>query len=318
MNYQSLFKNELNKVETNFFIFDTKGNGVKHDDADFIKYSWRTNKFGRVSPGDLFIYRRPGKASETGKFYFFGAGKVESIIPALESNKDENKTRVNGYITKPFPFITDLHPEDLENFVWNFRERKPNTWMYFFNQYGMNQIDRKDFIALIELANTNTNTNTESDYDNEAATVALQSIQNGIFFVDDEKGSAPRRSKQTIFSNKVKNNYGNACAICGIQTKSMLIGSHIIPWRIRKDIRLDPSNGISLCVMHDKLFDSGFITLDAHLKVVVSDLVTKDPSLKAVTDLIQGIKLKRPKSSPPKMEYLEYHRNYVFQGFLRN
>jgi putative restriction endonuclease len=176
----------------------------------------------------------------------------------------------------------------------------------------VNKIDRGDFIALMELATSDI----EPDYDNEAATEALQGIQNGSFYADDEKGSTPRRSKQSMFSNKVKNNYGNTCAICGIQTKSLLIGSHIIPWSTRKDIRLDPSNGISLCVMHDKLFDSGYITLDVHLKVAVSNVVSKDPSLKAITDLIKGVKLRRSKNFYPKEEYLEYHRNNVFEKFL--
>jgi putative restriction endonuclease len=80
------------------------------------------------------------------------------------------------------------------------------------------------------------------EYDNEAATEALQDIQNENYHVDDQKSEAPRRSKQSVFSNKVKNNYGNTCAMCGIKTKVLLIGSHIIPWATRKDIRLDPSN----------------------------------------------------------------------------
>ncbi|PSW10327.1 HNH endonuclease [Photobacterium rosenbergii] len=313
MNYKTLYEKELSNPDTNFFILDTKGSGVKHDDADFIKYSWRTNKFGLVNVGDLFIYRRPGKASETGKFYFFGAGKIETIASAFDTKGEvDDEKRVNGAITKPLPFVNDIHPEDLEDFDWHFKDRKPDTWMYFFNQYGMNKIDREDFIALMDIAEDGI----DSDYDNTAATEALQDIQNENYHAEDEKSAAARRSKQSVFSNKVKNNYGNTCALCGIQTKSFLIGSHIIPWAKRKDIRLDPSNGISLCVMHDKLFDSGYITLNADLKVVVSDAVNQDPSLQAITELIKGKKLRKPKKSPPKKEYLDYHREKVFEKFL--
>ena len=312
MNYKNIYEKELNNSGTNFFIIDTKGSGVKHDDTDFIKYSWRTNKFGLVKPGDLFIYRRPGKASETGKFYFFGAGKIETITSAVDLGVDvDDDTRVNGAISKPFPFINNLHPDDLENFKWTFKARKSGSWMYFFNQYGMNKIEREDFIALMELGASGI------EYDHEAATEALQDIQNENYHADDEKSEVNRRSKQSVFSNKVKNNYGNTCAICGIQTKSLLIGSHIIPWATRKDIRLDPSNGISLCVMHDKLFDAGYITLSSENKVVVSDVVNTDLPLKAVTDLIKGIKIQRPRKSPPKEEYLSYHRNHIFEKFLK-
>jgi len=314
MNYKNLYEKELSHPSTNFFILDTKGSGVKHDDADFIKYSWRTNKFGLVNPGDLFIYRRPGKASETGKFYFFGAGKIETIVSAIDSGVEvDDETRVNGAIKKPFPFIDNLHPDDLNNFRWRFKERNPDTWMYFFNQYGMNRIDREDFVALMDLAEGNS----DNEYDNEAATKALQNIQNGNYHVEDQKGEAPRRAKQGVFSNKVKNNYRNSCGICGIQTRSLLIGSHIIPWATRKDIRLDPSNGISLCVMHDKLFDAGYITLDKNLRVIVSETVHRDPVLKTITDLIKGSKLTAPKKSLPKEEYLIHHRENTFEKFIR-
>lgn len=315
MNYKSLYEEELSNLSTQFFIFDTKGSGAKHDDADFIKYSWRTNKFGLVKPGDLFIYRRPGKSSETRKFYFFGAGKIETITPALNTCTEvDDETRVNGVINKPFPFVNNIHPDELEDFRWSFKERKPDTWMYFFNQYGMNKIDKEDFMALMELAEGDI----DIDYDNEAATEALQDIQNENYHADDEICESKRRSKQSVFSNKVKNNYGHTCALCGIQTKAMLIGSHIIPWATRKDIRLDPSNGISLCVMHDKLFDTGYITLSSQLKVVVSEAVNKDQSLKAVTDLIKGLKLRKPKYSAPKEEYLKHHRKKVFESFLKD
>lgn len=174
----------------------------------------------------------------------------------------------------------------------------------------MNKIEREDFIALLELAES------DIEYDNVAETETLQDIQSENYHADDEKSEATRSSKQSVFSNKVKNNYGNTCAICGIQTKSLLIGSHIIPWATRKDIRLDPSNGISLCVMHDKLFDAGYITLSTEYKVVFSDVVNSDLPLKAITDLIKGVKIRRPKKSPPKEEYLHYHRNQVFEKFL--
>ena len=70
--------------------------------------------------------------------------------------------------------------------------------------------------------------------------------------------------------------------------------------------------------MHDKLFDAGYITLSSENKVVVSDVVNADLPLKAVTDLIKGVKIHRPRKSPPKEEYLNYHRNQVFESFLKD
>lgn len=314
MNYKNLYSTELNNPNTKFFILDTKGSSAVHDDVDFVRYSWRTSKFGLVKPGDLFIYRRPGKASETGKFYFFGAGKIEDITPSLDiSKKNNDKTSVNGTITKPYPFINNIHPEELEKFNWHFKEKQQGSWGNFFNQYGMNKIAKEDFVSLMELAENDI----KIDYDNNAATEALQNIQTKNYYVDDIKSESTRRSKQIVFSNTVKNNYRNKCAICGINTKTLLIGSHIIPWATRKDIRLDPTNGISLCVMHDKLFDAGYITFDSQLKIIVTEIVNNDPSLKKITDLIKGDKLCKPKSFPPNQEYLEYHRKKIFEKFLK-
>ncbi|EOF9312273.1 HNH endonuclease [Vibrio fluvialis] len=303
MDFLTLFEEELSKPGTKYFIFDTKGVSGEHQDADFIKYAWQTNKFNKVSPGDLFIYRRPGKASETGKFYFFGAGKVERIDVL-----DETETLVQASISKSYPFKDNLNPADLEHYEWYFKQRKPGTWEHFFNQYGMNDVHKEDFLNLLALSDGDI----QFDYDNEAATDALQHIQTGNYHAEDEKVEGKRRSKQQVFSNQVKSNYGNCCAICGIKTRAFLVGSHIIPWSVRKDIRLDPSNGIALCTLHDKLFDQGYITLDKGLKVVVSDKANGDQALKVFTDLINGAKLRKPKKFPPKNEYLEFHRTEIF------
>ncbi|EKO5149299.1 HNH endonuclease [Vibrio fluvialis] len=172
----------------------------------------------------------------------------------------------------------------------------------------MNDVHKEDFLNLLALSDGDI----QFDYDNEAATDALQHIQTGNYHAEDEKVEGKRRSKQQVFSNQVKSNYGNCCAICGIKTRAFLVGSHIIPWSVRKDIRLDPSNGIALCTLHDKLFDQGYITLDKGLKVVVSDKANGDQALKVFTDLINGAKLRKPKKFPPKNEYLEFHRTEIF------
>lgn len=65
MRFTELYKEELSQKTTRYFIFDTKGADPKHGDVDFEKYLWQTNRFGLVRTGDLFLYRRPGKASET-------------------------------------------------------------------------------------------------------------------------------------------------------------------------------------------------------------------------------------------------------------
>tara|TARA_R110001599_G_scaffold336565_1_gene554380 strand:- start:24340 stop:25260 length:921 start_codon:yes stop_codon:yes gene_type:complete len=305
MRYQDLYKDELTSSSTGYFILDTKGERSTHVDVDFTKYSWRKNKYNLVNVGDLFVYRRPGTSSETKKFYFFGAGKIENITPI----GPEKETRVEGLISKPYPFISNIGPDDLEDYSWKVKERQSGSWEHFFNQYGMNKITKDDFLNIIGLSEGAD----EYEYDSEAATRAAQDIQQENYYVDDEVGEARRRSKQGVFANQVKSNYKNKCAICGISTKPFLVGSHIVPWSKDKSCRLDPANGIALCVMHDKLFDCGFITLDDDLKIIVSNVVSADENLLEYTDKIKGKKIKKPTQQTPKKAYLKYHRDIVFK-----
>ena len=74
------FKEEIADQDTGYFILDTKGSG-EHGDVDFEKYEWSPSRYNLVKTGDVFIYRRPSKASENGEFYFFGVCKIGSITP---------------------------------------------------------------------------------------------------------------------------------------------------------------------------------------------------------------------------------------------
>ncbi len=65
MGFEEHFHEELNDPEINFFILDIKGGG-EHGDSDFIQYQCSRSRFDLVKEGDLFIYRRPQTASETG------------------------------------------------------------------------------------------------------------------------------------------------------------------------------------------------------------------------------------------------------------
>ena len=72
------YKKEILDLNTKFFILTT---GKKeHRDKDFEIYTWNTKKNNKVKEGDLFIYRIPQKVSLSNQFYFFGAGKIESLF----------------------------------------------------------------------------------------------------------------------------------------------------------------------------------------------------------------------------------------------
>lgn len=125
------------------------------------------------------------------------------------------------------------------------------------------------------------------------------------------------RLYQSFFRKAVLASYGNRCCLCGLELKPLLVGSHIKPWSVAgEEERTDPENGLCLCVLHDKAYDRGLLTVTTDYRVAVS-MAIKKSSVK-FTQLTLTEFDKRPIQMPsrfaPKPEYLQWHRDKVFQG----
>lgn len=145
-----MFKEHLSNDKTKYFIIDTHGGKdieSVYDDKDFVRYVWELSRFGKVSEGDLFVYRRPMKDSEYKEFYFFGAGAFGSV----DLISDKKNKPVVSYIREFIKFdkLVLASNTDLLQYKWKFKDRKKNNWSYFFNQYGMTEIKKEDFMFLI-------------------------------------------------------------------------------------------------------------------------------------------------------------------------
>ena len=299
-----LFKDELSTADTRYFIFDTGRKG--HRDIDFEKYSWRSQKFNKVRSGDLLVYRTPQKASENGKFYFFGACKVDQIIPL-------NKETGNQFssFSKAYPFQNWVFQEDLDGYKWTDKKKKEGTWEHFFNNYGMNEISRDDFLHILQLG-FDSAVNTNEDTDELKTEIKLHNnYLNGNYRVEDESKTGKVRGKaQKVFSDQVKSIYENKCCVTGITSKGLLVGSHIIPWSEDKDKRLDPTNGLCLSALVDKCFDKGLISVSDEYRVLISAKVKLDKELFQYLKGYENIKIFLPhkKEFYPKKDYLSWHR----------
>jgi putative restriction endonuclease len=71
------------------------------------------------------------------------------------------------------------------------------------------------------------------------------------------------RVNQNLFRKIILATYNNACCITGLQQPELLVASHIVPWSIDHENRLNPMNGLCLNALHDKAFDRGLLTIDA-------------------------------------------------------
>lgn len=113
------------------------------------------------------------------------------------------------------------------------------------------------------------------------------------------------RTVQSQFRKKLlyKN---NKCLLCDFDFKPLLYASHIKPWSVSNDSeRLDINNGFLLCPLHDKLFDRGYISFQNN-EIIYSKYLDES--------IIGSIKCKKFKFNTQQVNYLNYHKKYIFKN----
>ena len=125
------------------------------------------------------------------------------------------------------------------------------------------------------------------------------------------------RIGQSFFRAAVLSAYDERCCITGLSVSSLLVASHIVPWkRCDSRDRVNPRNGLLLSALHDKAFDAGLLTLDEALKVKVSPRLDMagDPFLSLSIKNYDGRPIALPEKFRPEKKFLAYHRECVFQA----
>ena len=102
--------------------------------------------------------------------------------------------------------------------------------------------------------------------------------------------------------------YWQGCAVTAYQDASLLVASHIKPWRVATNSeKLDKFNGLLLLPTLDKAFDSGFISFRESGEILLSPQLSQPELLGIKTEM----KIQLNASHLP---YMEYHRNEVFRS----
>jgi putative restriction endonuclease len=123
------------------------------------------------------------------------------------------------------------------------------------------------------------------------------------------------RKGQQFFRSCVLSKYKFSCAITGIKCPELLRASHIIPWRVREDTRVEPRNGICLNTLHDAAFDRGLVTFDNKLKLVLSNRLKEQMPVLVFDQMFkayEGQSLTKPERFAPSEEYFDFHRCKIF------
>lgn len=124
------------------------------------------------------------------------------------------------------------------------------------------------------------------------------------------------RVNQHFFRVMVLAAYNNECCITGLSVLELLNASHIIPWSVDKENRVNPQNGLCLNVLHDRAFDRGLITITTDYKVKISPRLKarkNDEPLKRLLAIYDGAPISLPDRFVPDPNFLKYHNENVFQ-----
>lgn len=122
------------------------------------------------------------------------------------------------------------------------------------------------------------------------------------------------RVGQQGFARNVKSNYQQRCAFpgCTVDDPRFLIGSHIARWADAEHLRGETSNGLCLCVLHDKAFELGAFTIAPDYMIALNPKVAPNSWLSQLLSPCNGHPLLKA-DIPPSAEALGHH--WIAHGY---
>jgi putative restriction endonuclease len=123
-----------------------------------------------------------------------------------------------------------------------------------------------------------------------------------------------QRVYQDFFRRTVLASYDYSCCICSADLPVLLNASHIIPWSVDKEQRINPENGLCLCVLHDRAFDRGILAIDDQMIISVSIKARKSRNDFIQRTIVEYAEksIKAPRRFFPRPEFLNWHYRNIF------
>lgn len=142
----------------------------------------------------------------------------------------------------------------------------------------------------------------------------------GLYLGDDEIEAVIRRKRDPKFRYKVLTAYYEQCCVCNYDIKMNGAAVALEAAHIKMHSAGGPDevpNGLSLCVIHHKLFDLGAITVDKDMKVRVSERVVGDWGRKLNDEFHEKeISLPRNEGMLPAGQFIQWHNQQIFKGLV--
>jgi hypothetical protein len=134
----------------------------------------------------------------------------------------------------------------------------------------------------------------------------------------ERRGMTKQRVYQDFFRRSVLASYNLLCCVCQRDLQPMLIASPIVPWAVDTKNRLNPENGLCLCLLHDGAFDCGLLTITGTLVARVGRTAKSGNSLFVRQTIVDfdDKPIQRPRRFLPRSEFLDWHCKNVFKPRL--
>lgn len=140
--------------------------------------------------------------------------------------------------------------------------------------------------------------------------------------IDPTLRTVNTRRRDSNFREDVLKAYEYKCAICGFDVRLRHLPIGLEAAHIKWHKAGGPNqvvNGLTLCVMHHKLFDRGAFTLSKQWKILVSDDAYGSVGFQEWLMQFHGKKINFPQRLYyyPKIDFIGWHVREVFQGAYR-
>jgi putative restriction endonuclease len=258
------------------------------------------NLISKVTKGDLIFHIR----ELNGNKYFVGYS-----IAATDGYKTKHTSTANHV----WSFTNEFYKVDL----CDYEELNPNISLNkYFNDYNEQlrnyflknkklpqSIKKRLFYVIQNKRLQCLNGAYFSEFDFELSSY----LKNNLFEIrqkikssvetDVFVGQINQRIGHQQFSENVKANFNYKCCFpdCNVEGKGFLISGHISRWADNENFRGETSNGLCLCLFHDKAFENGYFTLDEEYNIIL--LNHKYEHIKWLNNFLEKGKNKRIKSS---------------------
>lgn len=183
--------------------------------------------------------------------------------------------------------------------------------------------DRKRWVGdirnhVLRIRNSNTERNISEYFSIPISFNRLEIVteNQNDYAIENAKREVWVRINQSIFRQKILDNFQNRCCLTGITENMLLVASHIIPWADRIESRLSPHNGLCLSVLYDKLFDKGYFTFSDTFEVMITARMDQlsEQTKKWLLEISGKIMTSPIKYEISKLS-IQYHRMHIYESF---